>query len=102
MKKTKNGDVNEPEDADILEKLGSRVEKAISAIQDLRKERSALLSRAEKAEAQLAENEGAAGRVAELEAAASEFEAERTDVRNRIESILANLEKLDGLLERED
>ena len=62
------------EEGQILARLNDRVEKAIQMIQELRKERDAL-------KAQLDE--------------AAAFRQERVEIRNRIESILSNLEALD-------
>ncbi len=62
------------EEGEILTRLSERVEKAIQTIQELRKERDALKS-------QLGEHE--------------RFRKERSEIRNRIESILENLESLD-------
>ena len=74
------------EEAEILARLSERVEKAIAAIQDLRKERDALRARLEQAEARLREHSPED---------CDRFRKERGEIRNRIESILANLESLD-------
>ena len=57
---------------EILSRLNERVEKAIAMIQELRRERDALKAKLE------------------------EFESERGEIRNRIETILSNLESLEG------
>jgi FtsZ-binding cell division protein ZapB len=62
------------EEGQILARLNDRVEKAIQTIQALRKERDELKARSEESE---------------------RFSAERVEIRNRIEKILANLEALD-------
>jgi methyl-accepting chemotaxis protein len=62
------------EEAEILTRLSERVEKAVTTIQELRRERDALQARVE-----------------ELE----EYVNERGEIRNRIETILESLEKLD-------
>lgn len=78
MKKNKDTDTDETE---IISRLGERVEKAVAAIQELRRERDQLRAR-----------------VQELEAASDEHERfvkERGEIRNRIETILESLEALD-------
>lgn len=62
------------EEAEILARLGERVEKAVATIQELRREREELKARVE-----------------ELEA----YVNERGEIRGRIEAILASLEKLE-------
>jgi FtsZ-binding cell division protein ZapB len=62
---------------EILARLSERVEKAISMIQELRRERDALKKQLES--------------MGDLE----RFQKERNEIRNRIESILSNLESLD-------
>ena len=86
MKKAKE----ESEEADILARLQERVEKAISTIQELRRERDSLRAKLEHAES------GASERLASLEDDCARFHKERGEIRNRIESILANLETLDA------
>jgi FtsZ-binding cell division protein ZapB len=71
MKKTKDNDAAESE---ILERLTERVEKAITTIQELRREREELRRKVE-----------------ELE----EFRRERGEIRERIETILNSLEALE-------
>jgi FtsZ-binding cell division protein ZapB len=71
------------EEGEILARLNERVEKAVQMIQDLRRERDAL--KAELAKRGDADNE-------ELE----RFRRERSEIRDRIESILGNLEALDS------
>lgn len=69
------------EEAEILSRLGDRVEKAVSTIQELRRERDQLKTR-----------------VAELEALQDEherFARERGEIRDRIETILGSLEALE-------
>lgn len=70
------------EEGEILARLNERVEKAVHMIQDLRRERDAL--KAELAKRGEADSE-------ELE----RFRRERSEIRDRIESILGNLETLD-------
>jgi len=78
------------DEEDILARLQERVEKAISTIQELRRERDALRAKLEKAES------GATERLASLEDDCARFQRERDEIRNRIESILSNLESLDA------
>jgi FtsZ-binding cell division protein ZapB len=70
------------EEAEILARLGERVEKAVATIQELRRERDALRAR-----------------VTELETQGEDLERlnrERSEIRDRIESILGSLEALEG------
>ena len=75
---------------DILVRLQERVEKAIATIQELRRERDQLKARLEKAES------GASERLATLEDDCARYQKERGEIRDRIESILGNLEALDS------
>ena len=77
------------EEGEILARLQERVEKAIGMIQDLRRDRDSWKSRAEAAESQSGE------KVSALEEDCDRMRSERGEIRNRIESILANLEVLD-------
>jgi FtsZ-binding cell division protein ZapB len=61
---------------EILTRLQQRVEKAIGIIQDLRRERDELKAKLEDSE---------------------RFQKERDEIRNRIESILSDLEALDDV-----
>ena len=90
MKKTK-----EPDEDDILARLHERVEKAISTIQDLRRERDALRTRLEQAEGRLREQTDASERLSTLEDDCARYEKERGEIRNRIETMLSNLESLE-------
>lgn len=83
------------EEGEILARLQERVEKAVSTILELRKERDSWKSRAEAAEAQAGEANGAAEKVASLEDDNDRMRKERGEIRNRIESILSNLESLE-------
>jgi FtsZ-binding cell division protein ZapB len=85
MKKAK-----ETDEEDILQRLHERVEKAIGTIQELRRERDSLKARLEQAES------GASERVASLEEDCARYQKERDEIRDRIESILSNLESLDA------
>ena len=62
------------EEAEILARLGERVEKAVATIQELRRERDELKARVE-----------------ELEG----YEQQRGEIRERIEAILGTLEALE-------
>jgi FtsZ-binding cell division protein ZapB len=77
MKKAKDPS----EDDDILARLQERVEKAITTIQELRRERDQLRARVEELSA--------------LEEDQARYQKERDEIRNRVESILSNLESLD-------
>jgi FtsZ-binding cell division protein ZapB len=76
------------EEGQILARLSERVDRAVQMIQELRRERDALKARLEKAEEQAAQIDSAAARLIELE-------GERSEIRNRIESILSSLETLE-------
>lgn len=78
------------EEGKILARLNERVEKAVQLIQDLRRERDALKTKLEKAETEL-QLRGEAD-TEELE----RLRGERSEIRNRIEMILGNLETLDA------
>ena len=69
------------EEGEILARLSERVDRAVKMIQDLRRERDEL-------KAKLAAVEGNGSRVDELE-------SERAEIRSRIESVLASLERLE-------
>jgi len=66
---------------EILARLKERVDKAVAIIQDLRRERDAL-------KAELAKRPDSNERLDQLE-------RERSEIRNRIESVLSNLESLE-------
>ena len=69
---------------EIFKRLHERVEKAMTMIQDLRRERDAL-----KAKLVAAEDSSA------LKEDFERMQKERNEIRNRIETILSNLESLD-------
>lgn len=69
------------EEGEILSRLSERVERAVQTIQELRRERDALKARLE--------DQGA--EAGELE----RFRRERGEIRDRIETILGNLETLE-------
>ncbi len=76
MKKTKDGSED-----DILARLHERVEKAIATIQELRRERDSLRAKLEQ--------------VSSLEEECERYQKERGEIRDRIETILSNLESLE-------
>ena len=85
MKKNKDNDqmaLDDSDEGEILSKLGERVEKAVSMIQELRRERDTLRARIEELESRDEEHE--------------RFKKERGEIRNRIESILGSLEALES------
>ena len=85
MKKTKDTDQSALpgiEEAEILSRLGDRVEKAVATIQELRKERDQLRARVEELES--------------LEEEHERFRNERGEIRDRIETILSSLEALES------
>ncbi len=99
MKKNRDNEeaaVNGSEEAEILARLSERVERAVAMIADLRRERDTLKSRLAGAEAKLQEQQGASDRLTALEEDYERFRKERSEIRNRIETILGNLEALDA------
>ena len=68
-------------DDEVFTRLQERVEKAIAMIQELRRERDALKTKLEGGN--------------DLEEECERLRKERDEIRNRIESILSNLESLD-------
>ena len=96
-KKTKDDQMSlaGTDEAEILARLNERVERAVALIQELRRERDSLKSKLEAAEAKVRDQETATGRVNELEEENDRFQKERGEIRNRIESILSNLEALE-------
>jgi uncharacterized protein YhaN len=66
---------------EILARLKERVDKAVAIIQELRRERDMLRAELEKRP--------------ESSERLDQLERERTEIRNRIESILSNLESLE-------
>ncbi len=97
MKKTKEDQMSlaGTEEAEILGRLNERVERAVALIQELRRERDALKTQLEAAEAKVRDQENATERVTTLEEENDRFQKERGEIRNRIESILSNLEALE-------
>jgi FtsZ-binding cell division protein ZapB len=73
----KNKTTNETDD-EILQRLSEKVERAIATIQELRRERDELKKRLD-----------------EIDDDADRFRKERGQIRDRIESILSNLEALE-------
>jgi FtsZ-binding cell division protein ZapB len=83
------------EEGEILARLAERVERAVSIIQELRKERDGLKSRLEKAETELKQRGEAASQVSTLEQECQRFRKERDEIRGRVESMLSTLESLE-------
>ncbi len=83
------------EEGEILSRLSEKVERAIATIQELRRERDALKLRVQTAEEKLAEHQGTSERLSVVEEEHQRFQAERSEIRSRIESILGTLETLD-------
>ena len=84
------------EEAEILARLGERVEKAVATIQELRRERDQLRERVAELEAQLQDSDKASTRLETLEEEHERFRRERGEIRDRIENILSSLEALEG------
>jgi len=83
------------EEGEILGRLNERVEKAIATIQELRRERDTLRRQLDEATARVQEQGDAAERASTLEEDNERFKRERSEIRDRIESILGNLEALE-------
>lgn len=83
------------EEGEILARLNERVEKAVGLIVELRRERDALKTQLAETEARLREQDEAASRAVTLDEEVDRFRRERGEIRNRIESILGNLESLE-------
>jgi FtsZ-binding cell division protein ZapB len=98
VKKTRENDqltLAGTEEEEILGRLNDRVEKAIATIQELRKERDTLRRQLDDATARLQEQGDASERASTLEEDNDRFKRERGEIRDRIESILSNLEALE-------
>ena len=98
MKKNRDNDqlsLAGTEEGEILGRLNDRVEKAIATIQELRKERDTLRRQLDEATARAQEQGDAAERASTLEEDNERFKRERGEIRDRIESILGNLEALE-------
>jgi FtsZ-binding cell division protein ZapB len=83
------------EEGEILGRLNDRVEKAIAMIQELRRERDTLRRQLDEATARVQEQGEATERASSLEEDNERFKRERSEIRDRIESILNNLEALE-------
>jgi FtsZ-binding cell division protein ZapB len=83
------------EEEEILGRLNDRVEKAIATIQELRRERDTLRRQLDEATSQLQQQGDAAERASTLEEDNDRFKKERSEIRDRIESILGSLEALE-------
>ncbi len=102
MKKNRDNDqlsLAGTEEGEILGRLNDRVEKAIATIQELRRERDTLRRQLDEATARLQEQGDAADRASTLEQDNERFKRERSEIRDRIESILGNLEALEETTE---
>ncbi len=98
MKKAKDNDqmsLAGTEEGEILARLNDRVEKAIVTIQELRRERDTLRRQLDEATTRLQEHGDVSERASSLEEDNQRFKRERSEIRDRIESILGNLEALE-------
>lgn len=98
MKKNRDNDqltLAGTEEGEILGRLNDRVEKAIATIQELRRERDTLRRQLDEATSQLQQQGNAAERASTLEEDNDRFKKERSEIRDRIESILGSLEALE-------
>jgi FtsZ-binding cell division protein ZapB len=99
MKKTSQNDqmtLAGTEEAEILGRLSERVEKAVGTIQELRRERDQLRARVDELETRVKDSDETSTRLGTLEEEQDRLQKERSEIRNRIESILSNLEALEG------
>ena len=97
MKKSREPELlSGSEEGEILARLTERVDKAVTLIQQLRRERDELRQRLGDAERKLGEQADAGARVALLEEENERFTKERGEIRNRIEKVLGTLEAVDG------
>lgn len=83
------------EEGEILARLNDRVEKAIATIQALRRERDTMRRELDDSNTRLQAQSDTAERATSLEEDNERFRRERGEIRNRIESILSNLEALE-------
>ena len=98
MKKNPNNDqttLNDTDEAEILERLSARVEKAVSTIQELRRERDELRTRVDELESRVRDSDETSTRLTSLEEEHDRFRKERGEIRSRIETILGSLEALE-------
>ena len=97
-KKTEAGQLplSGTEDGEILARLSDRVERAVTMIQELRRERDTLRKKLDEAESKLKEAGDSGERLTQLEEEHDRFQRERTEIRDRIESILGSLESLEA------
>lgn len=87
------------EEGEILARLNERVEKAITTIQELRRERDALKAKLDEAEGRLRASDDASQRAVSLEEDCDRYKRERGEIRDRVETILSRLEALDDVAE---
>jgi FtsZ-binding cell division protein ZapB len=83
------------DEGEILERLSARVEKAVSTIQELRRERDELRTRVDELESRVRDSDETSNRLSSLEEEHDRFRKERGEIRNRIETILGSLEALE-------
>jgi FtsZ-binding cell division protein ZapB len=99
MKKNPNDNqtsLTDTDEAEILERLSARVEKAVSTIQELRRERDELRTRVDELESRLRDSDETSNRLNSLEEEHDRFQKERGEIRARIETILGSLEALES------
>lgn len=97
-KKTEAGQLtlSGTEEGEILARLSERVERAVTMIQELRRERDALKKKLDEAESKLHEAGDSGERLTQLEEEHERFQRERSEIRDRIETILGSLESLES------
>jgi FtsZ-binding cell division protein ZapB len=83
------------EEDEILSRLSERVDRAVSLIDELRRERDELRRKLTEAEDKLRDHEQEMGRATEIQDDYERFKEERSEIRSRIERILGALESLE-------
>lgn len=100
MKKDRQNDeqaaLEGTDEAEILDRLGARVEKAVATIQELRRERDQLRARVDELEGRVRDSDEATTRLESLEEEHERLRSERGEIRDRIEAILTSLETLEA------
>ena len=98
MKKTKDAEqipLQGTEEAEMLARLAERVERAVATIGELRRERERLSAQVADLTGQLSARDQDSERFSGIEDENSRFREERDAIRERIETMLSNLESLE-------
>ena len=98
MKKSKETEqlsLQGTEEGEILARLAERVERAVTTIAELKKDRDRLQTQVDELTAELKSRSEEGDRLSTIEEEYSRFKEERELIKGRIESMLQNLESLD-------